>query len=188
MPTLSFSALRRPMLATALTLGLGLAQAQTGAPTPAPASPPPLATTPVAAPVTVTGPADTGAGRVGTFKQVQGETWIGTGPDRRTPAPGDSVRQADRVSTGRTGAASLVLRDGTVLTVGPDSLVDIRRFQYDSTTQQGNFLLDLLQGSVRLVTGLLAKVNPDLFKVHTPTSVVGVRGTDFIVETQPAAQ
>ena len=49
-----------------------------------------------------------------------------------------------------------------------------------------NFLLDLLQGSVRVVTGVLAKVNPDLFRVQTPTSVVGVRGTDFIVETQAA--
>jgi hypothetical protein len=29
-------------------------------------------------------------------------------------------------------------------------------------------------------------VNPERFKVQTPTSVVGVRGTDFIVETQNA--
>jgi hypothetical protein len=65
-------------------------------------------------------------------------------------------------------------------------MMDLRQIQFDSTTQQGNFLLDLLRGSVRVVTDLLAKVNPELFKVQTPTSVVGVRGTDFIVETQDA--
>ena len=131
------------------------------------------------------------APRAGTFKQVQGETWVGnatttpqtTTAQRRTPQPGDGLREAERVSS---GAATIVLKDGTALTVGPNSTVDLSRFQFDTTTQKGNFLLDLLQGSVRVVTGLLAKVNPDLFKVQTPTSVVGVRGTDFIVETQAA--
>ena len=131
--------------------------------------------------------------RAGTFKQVQGETWVGnaTGTttntaQRRATQPGDGLCEAERVSTGASGSATIVLKDGTALTVGPNSTVDLSRFQFDSTTQKGNFLLDLLQGSVRVVTGLLAKVNPDLFKVQTPTSVVGVRGTDFIVETQAA--
>lgn len=133
------------------------------------------------------------APRAGTFKQVQGETWVGnatgtttTTAQRRAPQPGDGLREAERVSTGASGSATIVLKDGTALTVGPNSTVDLSRFQFDTTTQKGNFLLDLLQGSVRVVTGLLAKVNPDLFKVQTPTSVVGVRGTDFIVETQAA--
>ncbi len=125
--------------------------------------------------------ADTDA-RAGTFKQVQGPAWVGGADARRTPQPGDGLRVSERLSTGPGGAATLVLKDGTTLTVGPDSTVDLSRFRFDATTQQGNFLLDLLQGSVRVVTGLLARVNPELFKVQTPTSVVGVRGTDFIVE------
>lgn len=122
--------------------------------------------------------------RIGTFKQVQGETWIGADTARRAAKPGAGVVVTDRLSTGPQGAATLTLKDGTVLTMGPDTVMDLRQFQFDTTTQEGNFLLDLLRGSVRVVTGLLAKVSPDLFKVQTPTSVVGVRGTDFIVETQ----
>ena len=111
---------------------------------------------------------------------------MGTDAARRAAQPGAGVGLADRLSTGPQGAATLTLKDGTVLTMGPDSVMDLRQFQFDGTTQQGNFVLDLLRGSVRVVTGLLAKVNPALFKVQTPTSVVGVRGTDFIVETQEA--
>ena len=122
--------------------------------------------------------------RIGTFKQVQGETWIGAEPARRAAEPGAGVAVTDRLSTGPQGAATLTLKDGTVLTMGPDTVMDLRQFQFDTTTQQGNFLLALLRGSVRVVTGLLAKVNPERFQVHTPTSVVGVRGTDFIVDTQ----
>jgi hypothetical protein len=124
--------------------------------------------------------------RIGTFKQVQGEAWIGPADARQAATPGAGVGLAQRVTTGATGAASITLRDGTVLTMGPNTTMDLSKFQFDTTTQEGNFLLDLLQGSVRVVTGLLARINPDLFKVQTPTSVVGVRGTDFIVETQAA--
>lgn len=124
--------------------------------------------------------------RVGTFKQVQGEAWVGRAEPRRTPQPGDGLGETDRVSTGASGLATIVLKDGTALTVGPNSTLDLSRFQFDSTTQQGNLLVDLLRGSVRVVTGLLARVNPERFQVQTPTSVVGVRGTDFIVETQAA--
>ena len=135
---------------------------------------------------TTPAPADIAGQRAGTFKQVQGQAWVGKDATRRAPQPGDGLRETDRLSTGADGSAVIVLRDGTAVTVGPNSTVDLSRFQFDTTTQKGSLLLDLLQGSVRVVTGLLAKVNPDLFKVQTPTTVVGVRGTDFIVETQAA--
>jgi hypothetical protein len=40
----------------------------------------------------------------------------------------------------------------------------------------------VLVGTVRLVTGLLGKLQPDNVKVQTPSSTVAVRGTDFVVE------
>jgi hypothetical protein len=123
-------------------------------------------------------------GRIGTFKQVQGEAWIGQPAARQAALSGAGVKVADRLSTGKTGAATITLKDGTVLTMGPNSTMDLSAFEFNSTNQEGNFLLDLLQGSVRVVTGLLGKINPDKFKVKTPTSVVGVRGTDFIVQTE----
>ena len=120
--------------------------------------------------------------RVGTVKHAEGAILMGRTPAQQAPRPGDGVRESERLSTGPDGAASILLKDGTVLTMGPNTTMDLSRFNFDSTTQKGHFVLDLLKGSVRVVTGLLARVNPDLFKVQTPTSVVGVRGTDFIVD------
>jgi len=139
-----------------------------------------------AAPTQTTAPATTGTARIGTFKQIEGDTRMGRAGAQRAPAPGEGVNVNERVSTGKNGAATITLKDGTVLTMGPNTTMDLSQFQFDSTTQKGNFVLDLLQGSVRVVTGLLARINPELFKVNTPTSVVGVRGTDFIVEAQAA--
>lgn len=136
--------------------------------------------TPAASPVIEIPANDTS--RIGTVKHVEGATLMGRTPAQQAPRPGDGVRESERLSTGPDGAASILLKDGTVLTMGPNTTMDLSRFNFDSTTQEGNFVLDLLKGSVRVITGLLARVNPDLFKVQTPTSVVGVRGTDFIVE------
>jgi hypothetical protein len=145
-------------------------------------SAPALAQVTASTPATQGTPAPTEAGRIGVFKQVQGLAWQGRAETRRAMAPGEAVLAGERLSTGRNGAASLVLKDGTVLTLGPDTTVDLSQFQFDSTTQEGRFGLDLLQGTLRVVTGLLAKVNPERFRITTPTAVVGVRGTDFIVE------
>lgn len=127
---------------------------------------------------------------IGTFKQVQGNAGIDadTVPQHAqhdvAVALAVGLNVGDRLSTEPQGAATLTRKDGPVLTMGPKSVVDLRHFQFDCTTQQGNFLLDLLLSSVRVLTGLIAKLNPELFKVQTPTSVMGVRGTDFIVETR----
>lgn len=122
--------------------------------------------------------------RIGTFKGIQGEAWVGQPAERKAAASGDGVNNNDHLSTGKTGAATVTLKDGTVLTIGPNTSMDLSAYTFNSTTHEGNFLLDLLQGSVRVVTGLLGKANPDKFKIKTPTSVVGVRGTDFIVQTE----
>ena len=77
---------------------------------------------------------------------------------------------------------TLTLTDGTVLALGPDSSVDLASFQFDPTTQGGNMLVNLARGTLRVVTGIIAKMQPEQVKVTTPTTVIGVRGTDFIVE------
>ena len=90
-------------------------------------------------------------------------------------------------TTGADAAVSVTLRDGTVLTLGPNSEADLSEYAFNATTQEGRLLVRLLEGSMRVVTGLLARINPELFRISTPTSVVGVRGTDFIVEVVPEA-
>ncbi len=120
--------------------------------------------------------------RSGTLKAVQGDVTVVKGDTKQTALSGDGVVQADRIVTGANSAASLTLRDGTALVVGPNSNVSLARFEYEPTTQKGGLLVDVLQGSIRMVSGLIGKLNPEQVKVKTPTVVVGVRGTDFIVE------
>lgn len=122
--------------------------------------------------------------RSGTVKEVVGTVSLVQGTATRAAKPGEAISATDKVVTGRDGNVSMVLRDGTVMSIGPNSQINLSQFRYDSTTQQGNILVNVLQGSMRMITGLIAKVSPQDVKVTTPTSVVGVRGTDFIVEVK----
>jgi hypothetical protein len=121
--------------------------------------------------------------RAGTMKSVRGDVrLLGSDGAARPVGPGDAVDPIDRIVTGPDSAASVVLRDGTSLVVGPSSRLDVKQFHFDPTTQEGGMLVSLLKGSLRMITGLIGKTHPDAVRVETQTAVIGIRGTDFIVE------
>ena len=168
-----------PAALLALLLLAGTAGAQPATP-PAPA--PEASAASAAAPTLTLTPGDD---RQGTFKTVQGQITHAHGGRSGPAQVGDALWEGDRVSSGPKSAAAITLRDGTVLSIGPDSSVDLAQFQFEPTTHEGNVLIALAKGSLRLVTGLIAKLRPEQVKVTTPTTVTGVRGTDFIVEQKP---
>ena len=160
----------------ALLLASGAAQAQTVPATPVAASAAEATAAPIEPPFTA------GDGRQGTFKTVQGTITHTHEGQSGQAAVGDALWEGDHVQSGPKSAAAITLRDGTVLSIGPDSSVGLAQFQFEPTTHEGNVLIALAKGSLRLVTGLIAKLRPEQVKVTTPTTVIGVRGTDFIVE------
>jgi len=124
--------------------------------------------------------------RAGIVKSVRGDVQLLSGSAEARPATaGDTVAPIDRLETGPDSAASVVLRDGTTLIVGPSTRMDLKQFHFDSTTQDGGMLVSLLRGTLRMVTGLIGKTHPDAVRVETQTAVIGIRGTDFIVEADP---
>lgn len=101
---------------------------------------------------------------------------------QRMPAPvGSLVQQGDLVITGADGSVGITFRDNSLLSVGPDSVLSIDRFVFDSTTYQGSFESSLKQGTLAVVSGKLAKQSPEAMKVRTPAAILGVRGTEFLV-------
>ena len=121
--------------------------------------------------------------QAGTIKSVRGDVQLlSASGTQRTARPGDMLLPIDRVLTGPDSAASVVLRDGTTMVVGPSSRLDVKEFHFDATTQDGGLLVSLLRGSMRMITGLIGKKQPDAVRVETQTATIGIRGTDFIVQ------
>jgi hypothetical protein len=131
-------------------------------------------------------PAAVAAPHAGILKSVRGDVQV-QGPDgsSRPASSGSVLAPVDHVVTGPDSGASVVLRDGTRLVVGPSSRLDLKEFHFDSTTRDGGMLVSLLRGTLRVVSGLIGKTHPDAVHVETPTAVIGIRGTDFVVEATP---
>ncbi len=127
------------------------------------------------------------------FKKVQGTVVIrpkaavdgAAGKESTRPvASGDALAVGERVHAGKDAGASLTLSDGTELVLGARSSVVVREYAFNSTTQEGNILLEFLGGQLRLITGLISKKDPESLKVQAPSAVIGVRGTDFVLEAK----
>lgn len=121
----------------------------------------------------------------GVFSAVAREVTVVHGSSRSAALVGGAIQTGDRILTGPRSAAALTLRDGTRLAVGPGTRLELTQFLYDPKSRGGNLLLTLVRGTVRVITGSIARTQPDQFKLVTPTAVIASRSADFIVEQAP---
>jgi hypothetical protein len=126
--------------------------------------------------------ASSSAAEIARIKQASGAAAIERGAQRLKPTPGVHLLAGDRLVTGKNGRISLTFIDNTRFALGPNSRVSVSEFQYDRTRQRGSFVTRVDRGSLAIVSGRIAKSNRDAMKVRTPNSLLGVRGTKFIVE------
>ncbi len=125
---------------------------------------------------------------VGTVKKIEGQPQLVSASGSRPAQVGSPVYEGDRLATQRGAALGLTMVDGTQLAVGPESSVTVQTFRYDAVTREGAVLVDIARGALRMVSGLIAGRDPSAVNVKTPTSVIGIRGTDFLVDVgNPAA-
>ena len=133
--------------------------------------------------VVVLGAAPAVAQEAGHVKVAKGAVQIERGGQKLPATLGAVVQAGDVVATGTDGSVGITFLDNSLLSAGPNSVLAIDRFAFDSTTHQGSFESSLQKGTLAVVSGKLAKQSPDAMKVKTPAAVLGVRGTEFLVRT-----
>lgn len=90
----------------------------------------------------------------------------------------------DTLVTDTDSQAQIVFSDNTLMTFKPNSRFLIDQYQFDPKKQKssvGKYVMNLITGGFRTITGLVAKNNPDHYQVNTPVATIGVRGTDYAV-------
>jgi hypothetical protein len=123
------------------------------------------------------------AQEAGQVKVSRGTVQIERAGQKRPAEVGAIVQAGDVVTTGSDGSVGITFLDNSLLSAGPNSVLAIDRFTFDSTTHQGAFESSLKQGTLAVVSGKLAKQSREAMKVKTPAAVLGVRGTEFLVRT-----
>jgi hypothetical protein len=129
----------------------------------------------------LTGAVASAADDIGAIKVAKGQVTIDRS-GRSLPADvGMPLIAADVVKTGADGSVGIMMRDNSRLSAGPNSVLALDRFEFDPTTYQGRFDSGLQRGTLAVVSGRIARQSPEAMTVRTPSAVLGVRGTDFVV-------
>ena len=117
----------------------------------------------------------------GQIKTLSGAVYLERDGQRLPVRAGMPVRQSDTLVTGADGAVGVTFTDNSLLSVGPNSVLAIDRYAFDSTTHRGEFDASLRKGTLAVISGKMVRQSPDAMRVRTPASIMGVRGTEFVV-------
>lgn len=101
------------------------------------------------------------------------------GQSPRTLGRGLSLREGDRLTTSEGASAIIKLQDGTRMTVRPNSELVLQQYQFRENAPDNSFLMQLVRGGFRAVTGAISKNSPNAARIQTNTATIGIRGTDF---------
>jgi hypothetical protein len=128
------------------------------------------------------------ASEAGLVKVSKGSVQIQRGAARLPATVGTAVRASDVIVTGGDGSTGITFTDNSLVSVGPSTIFAIDKYHFDTTTHAGQFEGNLRQGRLAAVSGKMVKQSAESMKIRTPSAVMGVRGTEFLVQVdEPAA-
>ncbi|MGB8412441.1 MAG: FecR family protein [Candidatus Binatus sp.] len=113
----------------------------------------------------------------GSFSSVSGQVQIQRTGATIGAASGVGVDVGDRIVTGASGHAVIVLNDQSRLELGPVSSITLDEFTITGGTTSTR--VGLVSGVLRSLVNASSGGAPANYQVHTPNAVAAVRGTRF---------
>ena len=121
------------------------------------------------------------AAAAGQFTFVSGQvTLTKAGGQAAAAARGSAVDPGDRITTGADGMAQLTMVDQAKLSLRPNTQFVVERYPQDAASSEG-VVLNLVRGTLRTFTSLLAAANRDRYVMKTRVATVGIRGSGNIL-------
>ncbi len=118
---------------------------------------------------------------IGKAKIVKGAVTVVRGAQKTPIKVGDVLNEHDIYETGADGSLGITFTDNTSFSIGPNSRVAIDTYFFDPKNLKGNLLAQLKKGTMMVRSGELTRQQPGSVQVKTPRTVLGVRGTTFVV-------
>merc|ERR1711991_325493 len=92
---------------------------------------------------------------------------------------GDKIYLNETIYAGVGAGTQILLLDQSTFTIGEDSEVVMDTFIFDPETNDGKIVASVRRGSLKVISGLISKKNPDSLTVEVPEGTLGSRGTEF---------
>jgi len=112
--------------------------------------------------------------------KVWGETTWRTKYDKNK---GDIISKDEVIATGYKSSATITFKDHTILKLGANAKMAIDEMVYNPLSNENDSVVfQLTEGAFYFVSGKVAKKNVSLI---TPTVVIGIRGTELLINVKP---
>lgn len=121
--------------------------------------------------------------QVALVKVVDGEAYALRAEQRADLGVGEAIFVKDIVETAE-GSIGLTFKDGSRISIGPNSRVQFTQFEFAPAEGKLAFLIEFFRGTLQYISGVIAKLSPDAVKVKTPVATVAVRGTRFLAQVE----
>lgn len=117
--------------------------------------------------------------RYATVWRIRGDVSVSGGDSTkvRKLREGDLIYVGERVRAAALSEAALKTDDAGIVAIRPNTEFVAERFSAENKPTD-NFTLRILTGSLRVISGWIAKTNRSGHNVITPSATIGIRGTD----------
>lgn len=120
-------------------------------------------------------------GSIGKISASNGKVDVERNNEILEATVGFSLEEKDLVITYEKSKAQITLNDGSVLSLGKNSKLDINEYVFDEKNpSQSKANFRFAEGAFKSITGAIGKVAPDKFKLETKSATIGIRGTIIV--------
>ena len=121
---------------------------------------------------------------VGIVKNVEPEAFIIRNDLPENAVIGNKIVMGDLLKTGSDGSMGVILKDDTVISMGPNTEILIQTFLFEPAKGELSFIARMAEGTISFISGQIAKLAPDSVHLETPVATIGPRGTHFFVQVE----
>lgn len=110
----------------------------------------------------------------GTIGSLKGKVWV----QGNQVKDGDPVYAGSEIRTGRNSKAVIRFHDDSMFALGPNSQMAVNDFRYKQDAEDNVISTNILKGTFRFISGLIAKKKPANMNVKLGSvATIGIRGT-----------
>ena len=120
------------------------------------------------------------AADIGSISELKGEASVNRSGESLTAALDLGVESYDDVRTANS-RVGLTFIDDSVVRLTEHSKLILDEVIFDPDPSKSKIGLTFASGTARFITGKIGGINKENIKINTPTSQIGIRGTDFTV-------
>jgi hypothetical protein len=121
---------------------------------------------------------------VGYVKNVKGAATVTTAGQVVQAQAGTPLHQGSALKTSADASMGVIFKDNTMMSFGPSTELTVDEYLYEPGEGKLKLGARMGKGTLNYVSGVIAKLQPEAVTVKTPTGMIGVRGTQFLLKVE----